>query len=304
MKKLNAIRVALLSIAAFSAGTSSYAIDRGRLAAPGEYESVVRLTYWKISGGKEYRFTCTGTLLSSRIVVTAAHCIPEDRKISVQVSRMNGRQPQDAFERYVDSRFSSLALGVSELEKKYRDPMQNLKVLKREIFDARRVLSRHDLAFIVLPKPYEIRSGQTSSLACLALPGNTAVSIAGYGLVLDSNGANLNYGGRLYVGENRIETQTDAGLYDFRYEPKIAPDLQMTNIGDSGGPLFSLGNSDLVYGVSSTSSAGRIGVGGYGLSYISTFASVVSDEAKGFYRELIAKLSVDSEVKELVGKCL
>jgi secreted trypsin-like serine protease len=303
-----------LIIATFlvSAATLHARIDDGFEAKANAFPSVIKINHYKME--KLFNLNkghCTGTLIAPNIVLTAAHCVSQEKFVTHRVSisgdeKGNARKGslfKDGGIRvkniYASTAFNTQRQQQEAVENYLRSPeflamsSQRQEEILKKYFYLTAMTSATDLAFMILEQAQTIASTKLSQLACDNLKNDTAVTIAGYGVKKGAAGRNANPDYVLNFGHNKISDND--GLY---FLEKI-PRSQLANSGDSGGPLFRRKNSSKVYGVTSVAI-----MDGNKETLGNIYASTSSASALNFYREVLGHKSAPAALKEIVRRCL
>jgi len=254
---------------------------------------------------------CTGSLISPTIVLTAAHCIvsPPNSQMYVSFSgdaeakilhngKINGISVKNF---YVSSTYQKLGRELQILQERRmgRDYIQ-MSEYERELFDKKiekstLEVTKNDIALIELETPQKIQNNHLAKLQCSrSLQAGTGVLLAGYGANRKPNTLNANAKGQLLWGQNTIKSIYENSLYFISNERE----KQLTNSGDSGGPLFSAGNIINVYGITVLKSSDKNGNsnGGY-------FNSLNSIGSKTFFKEVSRNSKISSVMKQSISSC-
>ena len=213
---------------------SAFAATNDRLFSPkihngtktNQYPFVAELLF-KYSKNAAWQSICSATLISPTTLVTAAHCVCEDKGNSCQIGQTNSPN-KDLYGVFLQNAgfFEVKSIAIPE---EFSFPY-------------------HDYAVINLVKP--VQGIEAAKLSKNALPIGTDATIVGYGL--ESNGSGE------YTGLKRIGYMTTAscsergvGLSDDAFVCwNSAPDVATANTcnGDSGGALFYQENGSLILG--------------------------------------------------------
>ncbi|HEX5608619.1 MAG TPA: trypsin-like serine protease [Solirubrobacterales bacterium] len=179
-------------------------------------------------------FSCTGTVVAPRVVLTAGHCVRE------------------GLNTVIDGRYFKVATGVTNLKDKERRVVSTVdRAIAYPSFELAK--KQTDAGLLILSKPVTtpVLSIATAADAALAAPG-AEVAIAGWGLT--------SHRGRTSPSTARtgtVEVQTDkyCRAHDGERPPfelaPYSPGLQLCAVdkpdhgttacfGDSGGPAFAL----------------------------------------------------------------
>lgn len=266
-------------------GAAQAFIDDGIKAPQNSFPHVVKIT---TSQQDKITSICTGTLVAPDIVVSAAHCINLDPG---QTQIINGVK--------VIRSFSSKAFW------EYRKQCTNLTyMVKLPLFERKSAAEKEsilqkwsercglkrssDIAFFQLEKG--LQNIATAALGCRSnLAPQTEVMIAGFGLNnLGNREALLHFGSNFLV-------QKSPSVYTI----KKLPGKQISNRGDSGGPLFLKGDASVVYGVTSSSDDNNSG-----MVLEADYAKLSSLNAFAIYDEVLRMPNVPLNLRNILMSCL
>ncbi|RJO65775.1 MAG: hypothetical protein C4523_15385 [Myxococcales bacterium] len=203
---------------------------------PTAQQNAVVALWWKYY----YQLFCSGTLVSPRVILTAAHCIRQD---GYTIS------PED-IEVHVGADASSPTAALAVQEVHYNTSWDGSE--------------RNDVGVVILSYPYngatpiQIKRGGVSGIS-----GQYTQSV-GFGMTQDSTDQNPNMR-RYWTSMEVSYVDSSAITVDGNGQTGVAP-------GDSGGPLlYDFGQGIRVAGVASTSAEGWI--------YYANYASLGANEA-------------------------
>jgi hypothetical protein len=290
-------------------------IDYGQFTRDNEFPQVVKITsfvkhpIW----GPDINSTCTGTLIASDVILTAAHCASAAPGAWAHVSLAGDATALPL----VKSIPQGITVKASYVAKKYQELKPQLVALEsvvggsdyikmthaqresldREIRGLKLLLARHDLGLIELEQEQEINWGHIPKIQCLtnsSLGPGAPVSFVGFGASKIPNTLNNNPQGLQQWGENRIERVLEKSLY-FTARTKSP---MVINSGDSGGPLFRADDTSRLFGVSVLRDWDKKGnaLGGF-------FVKLNSPEALGFFAEVLAHPWIPAKMKRPLSHC-
>jgi secreted trypsin-like serine protease len=219
-----ALALCLPAIASASGGARASVIG----GAPATIEQLPSLAYLEGGSGR-HAFSCTGTVVAPRVVLTAGHCVedietggfsqPAEYKVATNIANPKLSQPENVFDVVATHVFPTFDPGVIH----------------------------GDAALLILSRP------TTAPPLALAGPGEAAlyeggapVAVAGWGLTLPQNRqtpANLQTGGMV------VQKPSSCGSRVRSYYQEFSPTAQLcvlsppanktgTCFGDSGGPAI------------------------------------------------------------------
>jgi secreted trypsin-like serine protease len=221
------IAVVLLSVATLfaPAGTSSAwgasRIVGGSVAAPGQFPFMAFIVYFNNRGNAV--FVCTGTLVSSNVVLTAGHCTANEKTGVPQ--RASGYR---------------VVTGAVNWAKQPRTVSNVSKVRVNPTFNPHG--PSHDAGLLILTKPVKQPAVQLWSSGEIA--GGTAAQIAGWGETSPNSGPvnKLHWGPTVVQSANYCANHSAS---NFTFDPAsmlCAQDTPSNHAatcnGDSGGPLL------------------------------------------------------------------
>jgi len=287
-------------------------IDYGTVAKHRDYPSVVKISLIHHHNffGLQEAGTCTGSLISPKVVLTAAHCVNTFSQNHSSVSLagdekgqvlVNGKDhgikvvnayvhpsygiAKNKYDEAVRIRMSGQFIQMTpEQREKHEKKIQDLAL----------EMSKVDIAVMELEKSQKILRQDLARIACnKSLRSGSAIEYAGFGRsrVTDSLNSNTNY--VLLYGKNHL-----AKNYGGLYMANASSSQQLINSGDSGGPLYSANNALDVYGISVLRKDGEMPQ-----EKESIFVNLTSPASRQFFQALYQSRNVSKEVRESIGDC-
>ncbi len=305
MKKSILFSFAVLT--SFSVQASTL-IDDGIQASANAFPAIVKLTKFSVSENVEVPIShCTGTMIASDLVLTAAHCVNRDSKIIQRVSLPGNSEglTKDGVKVktfFLGKDYEVSASFFNKLSTQYSiGDYLRLSVAEREAYKEKLIeyasyMSQFDFAFLELEKDQR-PSGKLPALACRkSLTPGSEVTIAGYGYNLMTGARQIQTSGILNYGSNTIEDSESIGQL---YQLKRKAGRQLINSGDSGGPLMSKESLEFVYGVASTKLEDK-----EKRNIMSTFSNLSSTSARGVYLDILAQREIPKSLERILRGCL
>ncbi len=305
MKKL----IGFMSLGLYSlAAVASPLIDDGIEAKMNEFPSVVKITSYQVKNKDVYAIgLCSGTLIAPDIVLTASHCVATRGDVFQQVSLAgDSKGNSDKGIQVVGSYTSTAHQTYSDIFQKNRALLNHPEYerlsshekskIREELITSGALMQIYDIAFLKLEKGQVFAKGKPATLGCRSslVPG-AKVTIAGYGRKAGKNkDVDLNPNSVLNHGTSAIVSQATNGM---TYTLLKTPGGQMTNFGDSGGPIFMKGNTSTVYGVVST------GYSEDGKTTRSDFANLSSVSAMRIYDLLLTDKKLPKSLRKILQGC-
>ncbi|MDX6440702.1 MAG: hypothetical protein QOE43_431 [Gaiellaceae bacterium] len=167
---------------------------------------------------------CTGTLISSTVFLTAAHCDLGLSRVAV------------TFDSVYDSKKGNAYWGTWHADPLFRNAQSD----------------PYDIAVVVLDKPLKITPAKLPKLNSLdSLKVGDPITAVGYGaqsVTMGAGGATFHYADIRYVAVGSVNAMNSAWI---RASMNPATGDGGTCYGDSGGPNF-LGNTDIIAGTTIT----------------------------------------------------
>jgi secreted trypsin-like serine protease len=289
-------------------------VDNGILAPHGMFPSVVRIANYKtIYNQKVLHFTCSGTLITPEIVLTAAHCIEKKNNTVTRVSSPEKPITPKVQIIFYEENEAEIEVINSYFSKEYSAFMERYKDTTKFEFNNRigqfekdlikwqeesylKNAVGSDIGILILSSPINIDRQKLASINCNKLGKNTKVSLVGYGSVINSSsGKNSNTSSLLHYGTNFIHSALDNLLYEIKY----IQGKQSINSGDSGSPLFSATDKNNIFGIASMAGSNKEGkiIANY-------YTSLTSPWVKGFLKEMLLKDDVPESAKKMFKKCI
>ncbi|EFV12989.1 S1 family peptidase [Segniliparus rugosus] len=287
--RMLAYSMALALAVVFSNHSRAVAMSNGAVVSdPDEAPWVVALTIPTKEGiPSTDRLKCGGVLIAPDKVLTAAHCAvaPDSFSVDPAVS------PRPMSARSVEVLRANRGLNAPNTVARrvvsvFVDPDFRLLASPIEPLDPSRAAARHDLAVLVLDRPFGDPKAVIPLTAALPDPGARA-RVYGHGLTPTGDiSDDLLRGGLTLISNQDCDAQT---FVDVKYigavcaQTTVLPELSVqVGFGDSGGPLVvkGPGGEDVLVGVVSfgTETTGRVFSFGF-----NAFADVAA--ARGFIEE-------------------
>lgn len=201
----------------YHSASSDVRITNGKILGDDEYPAVVPL-YKSFSGTENQTFSCTGTFVTSKIVLTAAHCV---KGLADENGLLKGPLSDFVFDK------------------------KAVKVLRNPAYKTDDYNPENDLGLVMFEEDMTTHAMKIREAEAKA---RDAVAIVGFGRHDTSNGEST---GKKRIGFNTIFVVED-GLIKFdgveRGEDFSGKDAASAK-GDSGGPMFI---DDEIVGVTSS----------------------------------------------------
>jgi secreted trypsin-like serine protease len=303
--------ISIIALAMFS--TLSFAdvlIDDGIVAAKDSFPAVVKVSLFEAKNGKETLLgNCTGTMIADDVVVTAAHCVDTSYVTRVSlVGDQNGKSAKadggiKVIKSYKSSSHETFSNFYFKGIKAYRtEEYQRLSAAEKEKFvddivKSSILMRGFDIGFLVLEKKQVFSVGKASKLGCKqSLSVKSQVTIAGYGRKSGkAPGVNYNEIAALNSGANTVVPNETQNL---TYRLLKVSGKQVSNSGDSGGPMFKLGDQSVVFGVTSAGIPDR-----NNRTENVDYANLSSRIAKKVYEGILADKTVPASLASILKAC-
>ena len=288
-------------------------IDYGKPAKSNDYPSVVKITqisYHDFFGIQELS-SCSGSLLSPKVILTAAHCVNNNSQNHSSVSAAGDEKGKVL----VNSKDTGIKVARAYVHPSYApakrkyDEAVHLRLTRAfiDMTPAQRVehekkiqilameMSASDLAIMELSEAQKIQKQDLALIEChQTLRSGTAIEFAGFGRSRVQGSLNSNGAYALLYGENYLSESKNNNLY-------IANGTRSPhhiNGGDSGGPLYVANSVQKIYGISVLRLDGNTAS-----EKKSIFVNLSSTNSKGFFKSLFQSKNVSQDIKEKVKVC-
>uniref|UniRef100_T1IT27 limulus clotting factor C n=1 Tax=Strigamia maritima TaxID=126957 RepID=T1IT27_STRMM len=221
---------------------------------------------------------CGGSLINSRTILTAAHCIYSMKKLVAKL--------------LMSSKDIRVVLGDHNVDKKEGNEViiQVRSVIKHETFPNGVKKFDSDIALLILDQPVTFNDYiQPICINSNKNLGNVMTTVAGWGRTLEKFSSSILMETNLPIIDN------DKCSYSLRYTwyekhmlcigyPDLPDDFPDTCQGDSGGPVFiKSGNRNVQVGIVSFGTLKGCSIHGYpgGLTKVSEFVPWILENAEG-----------------------
>jgi hypothetical protein len=183
---------------------------------------------------------CTGTIIDSNTVLTAAHCtdsIREKAKLKLVVAGKTYRVSR----LIIPNKYFALSKAYYEAQKRYYSDPQNLDILS-EYISKHRAVTKYDLVLIKL-KSSVSRSFIKTRLNFSQPLVHSSVVAAGFGyLSMEETSTGVIYNNPQVV---QYRTESISSVQPHIEIMSLVEGDQITSAGDSGGPLLNEDNEQL-----------------------------------------------------------
>lgn len=303
--------IGIVALSLFS--TLSFAkvfIDDGIVATKNAFPAVVKISLFQVQNNKEVLYgNCTGTMIADDIVVTAAHCV--NTSLVTRVSKAGdqiGKTSQadggiKVIKSFKNSAHEIYSSHYQRGMKLYSSPeFQRLSDAQKEeivktIINAGILMRGLDIGFLQLESKQIFPIGKPSKLGCKqSLNVRNEVTIAGYGRKSGKEaGVNYNEIAVLNFGTNVVVPNETKGL---TYRLLKVANKQISNSGDSGGPMFRKGDQSVVFGVTSAGIPDK-----NNRTENVDYANLSSPIALKIYEQILADKTVPASLSTILKAC-
>lgn len=303
--------IGIIALAMFSSlSFAEVFIDDGIVSQKNQFPAVVKVSLFQVQGKTEILAgNCTGTMIADDVVVTAAHCVDKSfvTRVSLAGDNVGKTAKADGGIKVISSFKSSSHKVFSDFYfqamKAYRtEEYQRLSSAEKEKFVEDIVKSSilmrgFDIGLLQLEKKQVFPVGKASKLGCKqSLAVGNEVAIAGYGRKSGKEpGVNYNEAAVLNNGVNTVVPNETQNL-TYRLLKKSSK--QISNSGDSGGPMFKKGDQSVVYGVTSAGIPDE-----NNRTQNVDYANLSSPIAKKVYEEILKDKTVSPSIAAILKAC-